>query len=608
MRRFLLLFFMFQSCIVANAQMARWIMKPAYDTIYIASGAPLIIVNSAETSYLWNFEGVKLASTKDDIHPFREGYAVTTRKGTDIITGFFDTRGMFTKLKDYCNVAYSYPYFSNGYLLVKRGRIYTFINTNGTEQPFTSFIKAYPFNKGLATCFTYKSVEKFKGPYYWYTTINNTPVLFHYGGKVFNKEDVQFLSSLTDDGMGIAIIKQKVYWFDDNTGRLSPIFAKREETNIKRQVSVEGGIHEFAIHKNDTIIVQGKGGREDFISFVFDKMLKLIKINYADRSDDDFKEAIEPETQYTSAFSAIKGSDNKYGLAHKGAEVLPAQFERVGLLLNDFAVVRSNGKWGMLTYDTTLTYRLVMHEGKDIAFRHREVVTAIRLVLPSVISADKCRFDVGEQFGCVLDKISLETKNTENGNYVQYKCILTIPDSLPDVLTDIEYPVQITYDGLRYQTESIKARAWHHKYINVDVDEKETTIQQGDVSFTINITVDRLSGENDYPFEATIHTDSLKTDTVRKPEIFKISETRYKCNLYSLAEGVNNVNIRIVESGCPPYVFPFEITYIKPVEPSLDTPEVQEDVKIERKNTGSKPRPNIKTKTETAKEELVLPI
>ena len=116
----------------------------------------------------------------------------------------------------------------------------------------------------------------------------------------------------------------------------------------------------------------------------------------------------------------------------------------------------ANDKWGMLTFDPNLKYRLIMHNGKDIAFRHKDVATTIKLELPVIISADKCRFDIDEKHGCIIDKISLETKNTENGNYVQYNCNLTIPDSLPDVITEIQYPVQITYDGLKYPIVPIK--------------------------------------------------------------------------------------------------------------------------------------------------------
>ncbi len=126
--------------------------------------------------------------------------------------------------------------------------------------------------------------------------------------------------------------------------------------------------------------------------------------------------------------------------------------------------------------------------------------------------------------------------------------------------------------------------AWHQKYINVDVAYDAVVYEQDEVSLIINISypLPKQPGEKDYPFDIKIQRDSLEFI----PD--KISETRYKHNLSALVEGVNNVSIRILESGCPPYNFPFEITYVKPVEKSFDQPAVEGDVKIKRKENAKK--------------------
>ena len=578
------------SCLSMNAQMTRWIMQPGYDKIYIASGAPLLISDSLDTGSIWSIKGKKIAVTNDVIHPFKEGLSVTTKKNSEEITGFFNSQGKFTSLKNY-SVTYDEPFFRDGFLLVQSNNRYCFININGEEERFGYYVKMYPFNNGFATCFTYEQVDKLKNPYYTYVTADNSPITFSYNNKVFDKKDVEFLSSVNDEGVGIAIIKHKVYLFDKNARKLEPVFANKTETNIKRQVSVDGELNEYLMDMKDSIIIRGKGSKTEFVRFNFDKFLRPTKIYYADRTEEYKHKTVKAE-KYSSPFSPFK-SNEKYGLNYKDETVLPEQFDEIGFCLNDFAVVRIDDKWGMLTFDPNLKYRLIMHNGKDIAFRHKDVATTIKLELPVIISADKCRFDVDEKHGCIIDKISLETKNTENGNYVQYNCNLTIPDSLPDVITEIQYPVQITYDGLKYPIVPIKTKAWHYKYINVDLDETETTLEQGNVSFTINISADKQPGENDYPFEVEIKTDSLQT------ELAKISETRYKCKLFALAEGINNVNINILENGCPPSVFPFEITYIKPVKKSRNKPEVKEEVKIEKK---------VKTKEPAKTEGPILPI
>ena len=564
------------SCLATNAQMARWIIQPRYDRIYIADGAPLLIGESLDSSTIWNMNGQKIAVTNDVINPFREGLSVTTRKDLETITGFYNSQGEFTPLEGY-SVTYNEPFFRDGYLLVKsKDNRFCFINKNGEEEDFGSYSIVYPFNNGIATCFTYEQVEKLKNPHYTYITTENSPVTFSYNGKVVDKKDIEFLSSVNDEGIGIAIIKHKVYIYDKNTSELEPVFANQTETNFKKQVFVEGMISEYRKRINDTVYICAKGGNAEDVRFDLSNRLNIPnKIYYADRTEEYKRKTIETE-KYDSPFSATVYNE-LYGLKYNGEIVLPVQFDEVGFFINDFAVVCADDKWGMLTFDPDLRFRLIMHNGKDIAFRHKDVTTTIKLELPAVISAEKCRFDIDERHGCIIDKISLETRNTENGNFVQYNCTLTIPESLPDVITEIQYPVQITYDGIKYPIVPIKTNAWHYKYINVDLDEKETTLEQGNVSFTINISADKQPGENDYPFEVEIKTDSLQT------ELSKISETRYKCKLFALAEGVNEVNINILENGCPPSVFPFEITYIKPVAETPEKPEVKEEVKIEKK-------------------------
>ena len=565
------------SCLLTNAQMARWIIQPRYDRIYIADGAPLLIGESLDSSTIWNMSGKKIAVTNDVINPFREGLSVTTRKDLETITGFFNSQGEFTPLEGY-SVTYKEPFFRDGYLLVKsKDNRFCFINKDGEEEDFGSYSIVYPFNNGVAACFTYEQVGgKLKNPHYTYITTENSSVAFSYNDKVFEKKDVEFLSSVNDEGIGIAVIKHKVYIYDKNTRELEPVFANITETNIKKQVFVEGGTKEYLKKINDTVYICAKGGNAEDVRFDLSNRLNIPnKIHYADRTEKYKHKTIETE-KFDSPFSATVYNE-LYGLKYNGEIVLPVQFDEVGFFINDFAVVCADDKWGMLTFDPDLKFRLIMHNGKDIAFRHKDVTTTIKLELPAVISAEKCRFDIDERHGCIIDKISLETKNTENGNFVQYNCNLTIPESLPDVITEIEYPVQITYDGIKYPIVPIKTNAWHYKYINVDLDEKETTLEQGNVSFTINISADKQPGENDYPFEVEIKTDSLQT------ELSKISETRYKCKLFALAEGVNEVNINILENGCPPSVFPFEITYIKPVAETPEKPEVKEEVKIEKK-------------------------
>ena len=555
MKRLTTLLFTVLVCMSGKAQMASWVMQPVYDKIHVAKGADILLSDSANIRSLWDFTGKRLAQTADSLHNFRENLAVTTVKGSNKVSGFFDTKGNFIHLKNQ-TMAFNYPYFSDGYLLVKSGNRFVMVNTKGEEESFGTYIKIYPFSNEFATCFTYKSIEKMREPYYFYVKSNKEPVNFILNEKVVDNEDVEFLSSMSNEGTSIVVIKRKVYFYEKDTGTLKPVFADENETNIKRQVKVSGSPGEYIAVRNDTVFVNAKSNKDEFMTFAFDKMLRPIFAKSITRKV-VFEKEVEMPIILKSKFTAVKDDSGLCGLKHSCGYELPAQFDSIDFLLNDFAVVKKQGKLGMLTLNDALKYRFQMNKGNAIAFRHQKYETTIRLDFPTSISAKVCRLEVASNKGCDIDKTSIITKDTESGNFVQYNCVLTIPESLPDVITPITYPVQIVYDGIKYATHNLKVKGWHYKYINVDINDEETLMEKENLSFSLNLTTEKNPGENDYPFLVEAMSDSLLTN------LEKISETRYKCKIDSLPEGENLVYIHIIEKGCPHTIFPIEIIYTK---------------------------------------------
>lgn len=558
MKRIVLLQLTIMSCLAATAQMAKWIIRPGYDKIYMAEGAQIILSDSAGTCAMWDTYGRRMATTADAVNAFRNGLAVTTDKKTGCATGFYGTDGKFTKLKEGYAPAYSFPYFSDGYLLLEGEGRHCMVDTEGQEVNFGAFEGIYPFHKGYASCLTYEQVEKMKNPYHFYVTSDKHLVQLSYNDKNIDAEDVKFLSSLSAGSIGIAVIKHKVFYFDGTNKTLKPVFATADETNVKKQIQVSGNTDEWLTENGDTIIVCAKKGKEVLATFKFDKLCRPLSAVFPTREVQFAREKHEEEA-YSSDFKPEKGADGKFGLTYKGTTSLPPQFEETGLCVGNLAAVRTKGKRGLLTIDDELKYSFKMNKGNDIGFRHRLFETMIRLDVPAEISSNLCRFDVDPQYGCEIDKTSIVTKNTESGNFVQYNCVLSIPDSLPDRMTDVTYPVQITYDGIKYPTYPLTVKAWHYKYINVDLSESEIVVSKGNVEFNINIEVDKKPGDGDYPFEVDVKAGDLRS------ELEKQSETRYKCRVFSLAEGTNTLYINIRERGLMPSVFPLEITYKKPV-------------------------------------------
>ena len=239
-------------------------------------------------------------------------------------------------------------------------------------------------------------------------------------------------------------------------------------------------------------------------------------------------------------------------------------------------------------------FKISINKDRPIDFKHQKYETTIRLDMPKIISASKTWIEVDPKTGCEIDMQSEEKKETSFGNTVQYKCFLTIPESLPDIMynderNEISYPTRVFYDGLKSPIIPYKVMAWHWKYFNVDEIESERSISQGILSFSFNINAERSPGEAAYPTNVEIKTES---DSLYC-ELEKISETRYKCKVFNLIEGNNTIVVQVKEEGCPPASFPFDVTYTKPVAKTRNKPEVKEAVTITKKTKKAANSSNI---------------
>lgn len=543
-------------------QIVKWLIPPLYDNIHMVNDEDLIITDSLNYKIIWSFSGKRLAITSDQILPYRDGLAVTMKKGTKSISGFYDKNGKFTPLSGWSasNNPY-YPYYSYNYLLVSNGSSYRFINGQG-KLLSGQYLEAYPFFNGYASCWAYSNIEKQKDPYCLLLSVNNEQVLFSYGGKQFGSDDIEFISSVNDENIGIVVAKHRLYYFNGKDMKLSPVFDQKDEVNIKNQAKLEGNIQQCISFESDSVrILNAKCGKNGRIQIFFDAFfvptsIKLKDGRYVYKKNPQIKRVIE------SPLKKIE-SAAKYGISWENKEILPPQFDNLITCFGDKAFVRLSGKLGMIQVFKDEDFKISVNKGNPIDFRHQKYETTIRLDLPHMISSHNTRIDINPKSGCDVDMTSSKKVDTEYGNYIQYNCVLSIPSSLPDEMyndsrNEITYPTQVIYDELKSPIIPLKIKAWHYKYFNVDLNESEASIHQGMLSFTFNINAERIPGEAVYPTNINIQTDSLQY------ELEKLSETRYKCKVLKLNEGTNNIIVQIIEDGCPPTSFPFEVTYTKP--------------------------------------------
>lgn len=576
---------------VCQGQIAQWKIKPVFDDMFVVAGTQLIMTDSLGVqTALWTLDGECLVRTDGDIHPFREGFAATTNRGTVSLRGLYSDTGSYIPAQGGpYSIARGYPYMSGGRLLVREpvSTYYLYLDRKGYPYP-RGFLDAYPFFNGFASARYYLNPEKLKDLVRCLMDEEMRPVAFSFNGKAIAPNDLEFVSSVNDEGVGVVVAKKKVYLFHAEDRRLTSLGPTEDNLDAKDQAKLALEFDQAFRKDSDTTWTFGaKCGKNGFVQLQFDNLMRLESIRYGDqvREFDYRARVIKP------LVSPLRTTveDGKYGLIWDGQEQLAPQFEEYPTCFGDKAIVRLSGKYGMLKVFRDEQIQLSINKGKDIPFRHQTYETTLRLDFPSFIPAGRAFVEVSPESGCEIDRTSGESRNTQFGNYVQFNCLLHIPQVLfTEERASLEYPARVTYDGLISPLIPFRMNVWHYKYIVVDVLESETVVDKGSLVFTFNITKEQESGvSQEYPIEVDVRADSLAV------EVEKYSETRYKCRMRELNEGVNRIVVQVTEQGCPPLPFLFEITYTKPVAKGKNQPAVEEEVVIKKKETRPAPKKTL---------------
>lgn len=559
-----------------NAQIARWIIPPLYDSIGFAKGADLFITDSLGTKIYWDYNGRRLFATSETVHPFSEGYAVVTNE-SNFITGFYDTKGNFTPiLEKERYAANDFPYFSDGYLIIKKGKYYI-IDTQGAVDS-KRFLLAYPFHNGFAVCQDYENPQKQKGTSNFLINKEKVEVPIFYKGRNIDPSDVEFISSVNDDHLSIVVLKKNLYYFNTESNDLSPLGIPHPNNNEK---IIQAKLESPLPLQSDVInpVLYARCGRDIQVNVIFDKNLVPIEIDFNKEKHCYLHET----TKAVDLQSPLQPTEENglFGLSLNSTIILPPQFDSIVCCFNNYAFIKTSGKYGLLQNLDDATFTLSINKNEAIPFRHQVYETSLRIDMPPYLSPDKIDVDVEPNTGCLIDKISKNTTKTSNGNRADYSCKLTIPSAITTQLSEFDYPIQIIYDNIRLLKFQQKVKAWHYNYFDVNIksDEIEIDKESGLLSFPYNINIERYSDKETFLIDVKLLPDTLDV------EIQKISETRGLCKMYvsQLNEGLNYIFIRLIEQGCPPIDFPFAFTYTKPSPKTKQKPAVKENIQIKKK-------------------------
>ena len=539
----------------ANAQVAQWLVPPEYDWIEVSPENNVILAQQGFNHHIWDMNSHCLAKVNDDLYPFSEGYAVATTPETTNVIAVYDLEGKKTVIKDRVQLGWGYPLFHDGFLLVNDGNYFYYMDPEGGFDP-TPYYQAYPFSHGYASCFTFVQLRKMKDPMHLLIDTNLEPLELDYEGKMLPANDIEFISSVSDDGVAIIVYKGKLYYFDAATTELSPVLPLSGDTNIKNQARMDGDLEDaFKQVDDSTKVLMGKCGKKRLGITIDAITLKPISMMIGD-DERSFQKENHANADSPTALRAVKDlTTGKFALYMGDKEILPPQLDGVEQLKGNTALVTMNEKLGLLRVNADDHFAFRINDNEPMGFRHKHFNTTIRLNMPGYINAEETSIEIDPQTGCTIDKRSKVAKNNSDGSYVEYNCKLVCPQGIGDDAKPISYPAYIVYQGLRTPMTVANGKAWHSKYFYVDVNQQDVNLTGNTLNFIVNISAERIAGDEVYPFIPSLATENLRF------EMEKVSDTRYKCTVYDLKPGNNNIIVRVTEEGCPPADYTFEVNY-----------------------------------------------
>ncbi len=589
--------------ITAHSQIAQWLIEPKYDNIRFAEGVDVLITDSLGNQALWSVEGRLLSrqTTQEQIHSFHNGYAVVTDKtDKEHITGFYAANGTFTPL-DY-QVANSFLQFSDGFLLVKNtsDNYYLFVSTNGTPVSNRKFVSARPFNRGYASCETYENMQKEKDLYpLLLSSSTMSEVQLRYGNEDFKRNDINFISSINDEGKGIIVHKKRVFLFDAATQSLSPLYATSNGPHDKKDKQVKViDEHQVVDFAANNAVIRAMSDKTRQITITLDATYAPQSIQYADELITYQPKAVSPRT-ISSPLNGQRDEfpNNIYSLYWDTTLVLPSQLDAVGNCFNDKAMIKINGKWGLVKVYPNETFNITINEGKEIPFRHKTQQVPIRLYAPAAVPIEQTKLvmietvkDSVPSAGCRIDYNSARitsSRDSKNPGHIDYQCEVDFPSYLPDEISEdkelnaIDYSAQVIYKGLKSPILPIKAYGWQYKYITLKT-EDESIDQYGNFSCKLNLEKDiKSANEIEYPLKINIQSDSLTNSYTKQSEVL------YTILVYGLHEGTNTFEVTVSEGDDPTIdtSSEIEVYYEKPSRPSKDKQPIKPKVVVKAKHS-----------------------
>lgn len=568
-----------------TAQIATWHVHPEYDYIDLIEGSIIIAKKGGDFTFFKAEKGeekvIETPSVKIKCAAMQDDCIVLTEAGTNIVYGFIKKNGEFVNLSGQgYKLPTNYPYFSDGVLLVATSEVvnqktnecadlYQYIDKTG-KRVYGPFANAKPFHNGFAAVVRYKNIDKnLKDLCYDYISSDLSIIPL----PSTDRNDINFASSLDDNGESIIVLNKKAYKCKISTDEWTPLYTEDVENMTekeKKKLQVVTASNRINLREESGYaFLEIKQGE-----LVFDETWNIRAIRYNGQDEKIIPVKTKETYQPSSSLKVSQEKDGLYGLTYKSDLLLPEQFEKVNCCDGNLAVVKFKGKYGVLKVHPDDKFIISVNDGKGndkgIGFKHRTEEAKLELLFPVYIDPAKVRLEaINGVNECKIKAGSRQKINNEETNGLTYDCTITIPhDELPsDYTTCKPYNFQVVYDcldglkdGLISKSHEVCINEWYIKLYDVEIKEPnfDVDITQDNIRIFFELKRSSMANDEDYANFFNVEVSSEKGENVYN--CIQESSSKYYFDMPIGNKKLLKFEIRVFEDGCPPNIYPHTIS------------------------------------------------
>lgn len=587
MKRNILFAILFCSALCLMAQIPYWAIHPNYTSINILGNGFYVVSQNDKYGMLNSDEEVIVPLEYDSISSFRSHTALLYQGGKFV--AIVSDKG---KVTDVASKAYS-PLkgclFSDGYLPVRNnsGCFYIKAETGESIGPYSD---ERPFYEGYAVVKEPKSLKHiFDGSSVLKCLSAETgmPITISYDKS--DNEDLDFISSASN-GKSIVVIKKRVFEYDYRNGLITPLSSDGTDNKKSRVYVSERPV---VLTKTERgFSMQLKQGQ-----MTFDSQLRLTGIQYNGQELKTYEPPKEKNPEYNSPFGNLSYNDTKlFGLSYNEKDFLPAQFEEIGLLWGNDALVKSDGKYGVISVDTKNSCKYMLNDNLDIGFEHKTLKTNVKVVCPPYMKLPLMSLTSFDE-NCIINTDTRKESSNVESVVLSYDCTLSIPEKIGLERTPCYATLGLKYDGLKYVPQEISFNTWYINNYIVELPKHQVTDEVLDVDILVK---NNASGVQAFFKDVAIEAEDSVSCTITK-----ITEELYNARLYGWKSEKVNFNIDVTEDGCPTITYGFSLD-VKPHKDSKDQTEAVVEKPVAQAKVKRAPKKNHATPKKEERKKFVL--